>query len=489
MAAVQETIDLARSIDVDQYKYGFVTNIESELAPKGLNEDIVRYISAKKGEPDWLLDWRLEAYRRWLTLTEPTWARVDYPRIDFQDLHYYAAPKKTPGPKSLDEVDPELLRTYEKLGIPLREREVLLGVEGARVAVDAVFDSVSVVTTFKEELAKAGVIFCPISEAVREHPDLVRKYLGTVVPTSDNFYATLNSAVFSDGSFVYVPPGVRCPMELSTYFRINEQKTGQFERTLIIADKGSYVSYLEGCTAPKRDENQLHAAVVELVALEGAEIKYSTVQNWYPGDKDGKGGIYNFVTKRGDCRGARSKISWTQVETGSAITWKYPSCILRGEGSSGEFYSIAISNGYQQVDSGTKMIHLGANTTSKIISKGISAGRSQNTYRGQVSAHRKARGARNFTNCDSLLIGDECGAHTVPYIESKNASAVFEHEATTSKIAEDQLFYCMQRGLDEEAAVALIVNGFVKDVLQQLPMEFAVEAQKLIAVSLEGSVG
>ena len=489
MAAVKETVDLARSIDVDQYKYGFVTDIESELAPKGLNEDIVSYISAKKGEPEWMLNWRLDAFKRWKTLTEPTWSRVHYPEIDFQDLHYYSAPKKSPGPKSLDEVDPELLKMYEKLGIPLREREVLLGVEGARVAVDAVFDSVSVVTTFKDELAKAGVIFCPISEAVKEHPELVQKYLGTVVPVTDNFYATLNSAVFSDGSFVYIPPGVRCPMELSTYFRINEQKTGQFERTLIIADKGSYVSYLEGCTAPKRDENQLHAAVVELIALDDAEIKYSTVQNWYPGDKDGKGGIYNFVTKRGDCRGKNAKISWTQVETGSAITWKYPSCILRGEGSSGEFYSIAISNGYQQVDSGTKMIHLGANTTSKIISKGIAAGHSDNTYRGQVSAHRKARGARNFTNCDSLLIGDQCGAHTVPYIESKNASAVFEHEATTSKIAEDQLFYCMQRGLDSEAAVALIVNGFVKDVLQQLPMEFAVEAQKLIAVSLEGSVG
>ena len=489
MAAVKETVDLARSIDVDQYKYGFVTDIESELAPKGLNEDIVSYISAKKGEPEWMLNWRLDAFKRWKTLTEPTWSRVHYPEIDFQDLHYYSAPKKSPGPKSLDEVDPELLKMYEKLGIPLREREVLLGVEGARVAVDAVFDSVSVVTTFKDELAKAGVIFCPISEAVKEHPELVQKYLGTVVPVTDNFYATLNSAVFSDGSFVYIPPGVRCPMELSTYFRINEQKTGQFERTLIIADKGSYVSYLEGCTAPKRDENQLHAAVVELIALDDAEIKYSTVQNWYPGDKDGKGGIYNFVTKRGDCRGARSKISWTQVETGSAITWKYPSCILKGEGSSGEFYSIAISNGYQQVDSGTKMIHLGANTTSKIISKGISAGRSQNTYRGLVSAHRKAKNARNFTNCDSLLIGDECGAHTVPYIESKTATARFEHEATTSKIAEEQLFYCMQRGLDEESAVALIVNGFVKDVLQQLPMEFAVEAQKLIAVSLEGSVG
>ena len=489
MPAVKETVETVRKIDVDQYKYGFVTDIESELAPKGLDEDTVRFIPAKKNEPAWLLEWRLDAFRRWQTMQEPTWARVRYPEIDFQDLHYYAAPKKTPGPKSLDEVDPELLKTYEKLGIPLREREILAGVEGAKVAVDAVFDSVSVVTTFKEELAKAGVIFCAISEAVHTHPELVKQYLGTVVPTTDNFYATLNSAVFSDGSFVYIPPGVKCPMELSTYFRINEQKTGQFERTLIIADKGSYVSYLEGCTAPKRDEAQLHAAVVELIALDDAEIKYSTVQNWYPGDKDGKGGIYNFVTKRGDCRGQRSKISWTQVETGSAITWKYPSCILRGEGSSGEFYSIAISNGYQQVDSGTKMIHLGKNTTSKILAKGIAAGRSDNTYRGQVTAHRKATGARNFTNCDSLLIGDLCGAHTIPYIESKNSSAVFEHEATTSKIAEDQLFYCMQRGLDEEEAVALIVNGFVKDVLQQLPMEFAVEAQKLISISLEGSVG
>ncbi|SHG08219.1 Iron-regulated ABC transporter membrane component SufB [Kaistia soli DSM 19436] len=492
MPAVQETVDQVRRIDVDQYKYGFVTDIESDRAPKGLSEDIVRYISAKKNEPEWMLEWRLEAYRRWLTMTEPTWARVHYPKIDFDDLYYYSAPKSTKGPKSLDEVDPELLATYEKLGIPLREREILAGVEGAsdrRVAVDAVFDSVSVVTTFKEELKKAGVIFCAISEAIREYPDLVRKYLGTVVPTTDNFYATLNSAVFSDGSFVYVPEGVRCPMELSTYFRINERNTGQFERTLIIAEKGAYVSYLEGCTAPMRDENQLHAAVVELVALDDAEIKYSTVQNWYPGDKDGKGGIYNFVTKRGDCRGDRSKISWTQVETGSAITWKYPSCILRGDESQGEFYSIAVSNGYQQVDSGTKMIHLGKNTRSRIISKGIAAGRSDNTYRGLVSAHRKASGARNFTNCDSLLIGDQCGAHTVPYIESKNASAVFEHEATTSKIADDQLFYCLQRGLTSEEAVALIVNGFVKDVIQQLPMEFAVEAQKLISISLEGSVG
>ena len=489
MAAVQETVDKVRSIDVGEYKYGFVTDIETEKAPKGLSEEIVRFISAKKAEPDWLTQWRLEAYRRWLTMDEPKWARVEYSPIDYQNIYYYAAPKSTPGPRSLDEVDPELLRTYEKLGIPLREQEVLAGVERPRVAVDAVFDSVSVATTFKAELAKAGVIFCPISEAVRGHPDLVRKYLGSVVPTSDNFFATLNSAVFSDGSFVYVPPGVRCPMELSTYFRINERNTGQFERTLIIADKGAYVSYLEGCTAPKRDENQLHAAVVELIALEDAEIKYSTVQNWYPGDAEGRGGIYNFVTKRGDCRGARSKISWTQVETGSAITWKYPSCILRGDRSRGEFYSIAISNGRQQVDSGTKMIHLGKDTTSRIISKGIAAGHSQNTYRGQVSAHRLATGARNFTNCDSLLIGDKCGAHTTPYIEAKNSSATFEHEATTSKISEDQLFYCRQRGLSAEEATAVIVNGFVRDVLQQLPMEFAVEAQKLIAISLEGSVG
>ncbi|MBV9394757.1 MAG: Fe-S cluster assembly protein SufB [Methylobacteriaceae bacterium] len=489
MPAVRETVETVRSIDVDAYKYGFVTDIESDKAPKGLREDTVRFISAKKNEPAWLTEWRLDAYRRWLTMREPTWARVDYPPIAYQELYYYSAPKSTEGPRSLAEVDPELLRTYEKLGIPLREQEVLAGVQNARVAVDAVFDSVSVVTTFKEELAKAGVIFCPISEAVQNHPELVPKYLGSVVPVTDNFYATLNSAVFSDGSFVYIPPGVRCPMELSTYFRINEQNTGQFERTLIIADKGSYVSYLEGCTAPKRDENQLHAAVVELIALEDAEIKYSTVQNWYPGDAEGRGGIYNFVTKRGDCREARAKISWTQVETGSAITWKYPSCILRGDESRGEFYSIAISNGRQQVDSGTKMIHLGKNTTSRIISKGIAAGRSENTYRGQVSAHRRASGARNFTNCDSLLIGDRCGAHTVPYIEARNHSAVFEHEATTSKISEDQLFYCMQRGLSGEEATALIVNGFVRDVLQQLPMEFAVEAQKLIAVSLEGSVG
>jgi Fe-S cluster assembly protein SufB len=490
MAAVQETIDRVKAIDVDQYKYGFETIVDMEKAPKGLNEDVIRFISAKKGEPEWMLAWRLDAYKRWLTMKEPDWARVEYPKFDYNDIYYYAAPKMNEAPKSLDEVDPAILSAYEKLGIPLREQEILAGVEPKnRVAVDAVFDSVSVATTFKKELAEAGVIFCSISEAIREHPELVKKYLGTVVPVTDNYFATLNSAVFTDGSFVYIPPGVRCPMELSTYFRINEKNTGQFERTLIIADKGSYVSYLEGCTAPQRDENQLHAAVVELVTHDEAEIKYSTVQNWYPGDADGKGGIYNFVTKRGDCRGKNSIITWTQVETGSAITWKYPSCILRGDGSRGEFYSIAVSNGMQQVDSGTKMIHLGKNTTSRIISKGISAGRSQNTYRGLVSAHRKATGARNFTNCDSLLIGDKCGAHTVPYIESKTATAVFEHEATTSKISEDQLFYVMQRGLDEEEAVALIVNGFVKDVLQHLPMEFAVEAQKLISISLEGSVG
>jgi len=489
MPAVRETVDQVRQIDVDQYKYGFVTDIASDKAPKGLSEDTVHFISAKKGEPDWMLEWRLGAYRRWLTMTEPTWARVKYPKIDFNDLYYYSAPKSTKGPKSLDEVDPALLDMYEKLGIPLREREVLAGVEGARVAVDAVFDSVSVVTTFRDELKKAGVLFCSISEAIREYPEIVKKYLGSVVPTTDNFYATLNSAVFSDGSFVYIPEGVRCPMELSTYFRINEKNTGQFERTLIIAEKGAYVSYLEGCTAPMRDENQLHAAVVELVALEDAEIKYSTVQNWYPGDANGKGGIFNFVTKRGDCRGDRSKISWTQVETGSAITWKYPSVILRGDDSVGEFYSIAVSNGHQQIDSGTKMTHLGKRTKSRIISKGIAAGVSNNTYRGLVTSHRKATGARNYTNCDSLLIGDKCGAHTIPYIEAKNSSVTFEHEATTSKISDDQLFYARSRGLDSEAAVALIVNGFVKDVIQHLPMEFAVEAQKLISISLEGSVG
>ena len=489
MAAVQDTIDQVKAIDVDQYKYGFSTDLEVDKAPIGLNEDIVRLISAKKNEPDWMLEWRLDAYRRWLTMREPEWARLEYPKIDFNDIYYYAAPKMNAAPQTLDDVDPAILETYKKLGIPLREQEILAGVQTSKVAVDAVFDSVSVATTFKAELAKAGVIFCSISEAMREHPELVRKYLGTVVPVTDNYYATLNCAVFTDGSFVYVPKGVRCPMELSTYFRINERNTGQFERTLIIADEGSYVSYLEGCTAPQRDENQLHAAVVELITHDDAEIKYSTVQNWYPGDKDGKGGIYNFVTKRGDCRGKNSKISWTHVETGSAMTWKYPSCILRGDGSRGEFYSIAVSNGRQQVDSGTKMIHLGKNTTSRIISKGISAGHSQNTYRGQVSAHRKASNARNFTNCDSLLIGDQCGAHTVPYMEANNASAIFEHEATTSKISEEQMFYCQQRGLDAEEATALIVNGFVKDVLQQLPMEFAVEAQKLISISLEGSVG
>ena len=489
MAAVQETVEQVRKLDVDQYKYGFSTELEVDKAPKGLSEDIVRLISAKKGEPDWMLEWRLDAYRRWLTMEEPAWARVHYPKIDFNESYYYAAPKMNAAPQTIDDVDPAILDAYKKLGIPLREQEILAGVQTSKVAVDAVFDSVSVATTFKAELAKAGVIFCSISEAIREHPDLVRRYLGSVVPVTDNFYATLNCAVFTDGSFVYIPPGVRCPMELSTYFRINERNTGQFERTLVIADKGAEVSYLEGCTAPQRDENQLHAAVVELVALDDAEIKYSTVQNWYPGDADGKGGIYNFVTKRGDCRGANAKISWTQVETGSAITWKYPSCILRGDNSRGEFYSIAVSNGHQQVDSGTKMIHLGKNTTSRIISKGISAGKSQNTYRGLVSAHRKATNARNFTNCDSLLIGETCGAHTVPYLEAKNASAVFEHEATTSKISEDQMFYCRQRGLSAEEATALIVNGFVKDVLQQLPMEFAVEAQKLISISLEGSVG
>jgi Fe-S cluster assembly protein SufB len=489
MAAVQETIDQVRKIDVDQYKYGFETSIESIKAPKGLDETTVRYISAKKGEPEWLLNWRLEAFQRWKAMTEPTWARVHYPKIDFQDIYYYSAPKSTEGPKSLAEVDPQLIETYNKLGIPLKEQEILAGVSAPRVAVDAVFDSVSVVTTFKEELKKAGVIFCSISEAVREYPDLVKKYLGSVVPQSDNYYAALNSAVYSDGSFVYVPEGVRCPMELSTYFRMNEKDTGQFERTLIIADRGAYVSYLEGCTAPTRDTNQLHAAVVELIALDGAEIKYSTVQNWYPGDSQGKGGIYNFVTKRGDCRGNRSKISWTQVETGSAITWKYPSCILRGDDTRGEFYSIAVSNGHQQVDSGTKMIHLGKNSSSRIISKGIAAGHSQNTYRGLVSAHRKATNVRNFTNCDSLLIGDKCGAHTVPYIEAKNSTAHFEHEATTSKISDDMLFYCRQRGLSSEEAIALVVNGFVRDVLQHLPMEFMAETQKLIGISLEGSVG
>ena len=488
MAATAQTVAQVR--DLGKYKHGWETEIEMETAPKGLNEDIVRFISARKGEPGWMLDWRLKAYRHWLTMTEPTWAMVDYPAIDFQDIYYYAAPKSTEGPKSLDEVDPELLRTYEKLGIPLREQEVLAGVQGApKVAVDAVFDSVSVATTFKKELESYGVIFCSISEALQNHPELVRKYLGAVVPYTDNFYATLNAAVFSDGSFVYIPPGVHCPMELSTYFRINAKDTGQFERTLIIADAGSQVSYLEGCTAPMRDENQLHAAVVELVALQDAEIKYSTVQNWYPGDETGKGGIYNFVTKRGACRGDNSKIRWTQVETGSAITWKYPSCILQGDNSVGEFYSVAIANNAQQADTGTKMIHLGRNTRSRIISKGISAGRARNTYRGLVRMGPKALNGRNFTQCDSLLIGDRCGAHTVPYIESRNRTAKVEHEATTSRIGEDQLFYCRQRGIGEEDAVALIVNGFCKEVLQELPMEFAVEAQKLVGISLEGSVG
>jgi Fe-S cluster assembly protein SufB len=488
MPAAKQTIEHVETLE--RYQHGFITDIAQEMAPKGLSEATVRYISAQKNEPEWMLEWRLEAFQRWLALDEPDWARVKFPRIDYQDSYYYAAPKTKAGPASLEEVDPELLATYAKLGIPLREQEVLAGVAGSpRYAVDAVFDSVSVVTTFKKELAAAGVIFCSMSEAIREHGDLVRQYLGTVVPVSDNYFACLNSAVFSDGSFVYVPPGVRCPMELSTYFRINAAESGQFERTLIIADAGAYVSYLEGCTAPMRDENQLHAAVVELVTLDDAEIKYSTVQNWYPGDAQGRGGIYNFVTKRADCRGDRSKVSWTQVETGSAITWKYPSCVLRGESSSGEFYSIAITNNYQQADTGTKMIHLGANTRSRIISKGISAGHSSNTYRGLVSAHPKAKGARNFTQCDSLLIGKHCAAHTTPYIEARNGSARFEHEATTTRLSDDQLFYVMQRGLSQEEAVQLLVNGFVKDVLQELPMEFAVEAQKLVAISLEGSVG
>jgi Fe-S cluster assembly protein SufB len=485
MTPPAETATVFEDAAKKEYQYGFVTDIESEFAPKGLNEDIVRYISDKKGEPEWLLEWRLVAYRHWLTMTEPKWAFVKYPEIDFQDTYYYAAPKRDEDmPQSLDEVDPKLLETYEKLGIPLAEQAILAG-----VAVDAVFDSVSVATTFKDKLTEAGVVFCPISEAVQTHPELVKKYLGSVVPYADNFYATLNSAVFSDGTFVYVPKGVRCPMELSTYFRINAANTGQFERTLIIADEGSYVSYLEGCTAPMRDENQLHAAVVELIAMDDAEIKYSTVQNWYPGDEEGKGGIYNFVTKRGICRGKNSKISWTQVETGSAVTWKYPSCILEGDNSTGEFYSVAITNNYQQADTGTKMIHVGKNTKSTIISKGISAGHGQNTYRGLVKALAGADGARNYTQCDSLLIGDECGAHTVPYIEVSNPGTQVEHEATTSKISEDQLFYCQQRGLDPEAAVSLIVNGFCKEVLKELPMEFAVEAQKLLGVTLEGSVG
>ena len=485
MSIDANTAEQVKELEVDKYKYGFVTDIEMETAPKGLNEDIIRFISSKKEEPHWLLEWRLKAYRHWLTMEEPDWAKVGYDPIDYQDLYYYAAPKTIDRPKSLDEVDPELLKTYEKLGIPLKEQELLSGV----VAVDAVFDSVSVATTYKAKLTEMGVIFCSISEAVREYPELVKKYIGSVVPYSDNYFATLNSAVFTDGSFVYIPKGLRCPMELSTYFRINAENTGQFERTLIIADEGSYVSYLEGCTAPQRDENQLHAAVVELVTLDNAEIKYSTVQNWYPGDENGVGGIYNFVTKRGACRGDNSKISWTQVETGSAVTWKYPSCILQGDNSIGEFYSVAITNNAQQADTGTKMIHIGKNTRSTVISKGISAGRADNTYRGLVKIMPKAEGARNFTQCDSLLIGNKCGAHTIPYIESRNPSARVEHEATTSKISEDQMFYCMQRGLSSEAAVSLIVNGFCKEVMKELPMEFAVEAQKLIGISLEGSVG
>ncbi len=484
MASVPDTIAAVRAVAGDKYRYGFVTDIETETAPKGLDENTIRFISTKKSEPEWLLEWRLRAYRSWTQMVEPNWAKVGYPPIDYQDAHYYSAPKAKDGPKSLEEIDPELLRTYEKLGIPLREQERLAG-----VAVDAVFDSVSVATTFRKKLEDYGVIFCSISDAVQKHPELVRKYLGSVVPYADNFFATLNSAVFTDGSFAYIPEGVRCPMELSTYFRINAAQTGQFERTLIIADRGSYVSYLEGCTAPMRDENQLHAAVVELVALDDAEIKYSTVQNWYPGDEQGKGGIYNFVTKRGACRGRNSKISWTQVETGSAITWKYPSCILQGDNSIGKFYSIAITNHYQQADTGTKMIHIGRNTRSTIISKGISAGKAQNTYRGLVRILPAAASARNHTQCDSLLIGDQCGAHTVPYIESRNRTARVEHEATTSKISEDQLFYCRQRGLSAEDSVSLIVNGFCKEVLQELPMEFAVEAQKLVSISLEGSVG
>ena len=486
MSATAQTVaDVERL--AERYKYGFVTEIESETAPKGLSEDVIRFISAKKEEPEWLLEWRLEAYAKWQRMSEPNWAKLGYPPIDYQDSYYYSAPKLKDAPKSLDEVDPELLQTYEKLGIPLKEQEMLAGVRN--VAVDAVFDSVSVATTFKAKLAEAGVIFCSISEAVREYPDLVKKYLGSVVPQDDNFFAALNCAVYTDGSFVYVPKGVKCPMELSTYFRINAENTGQFERTLIIADEGSYVSYLEGCTAPMRDENQLHAAVVELVAHKDAEIKYSTVQNWYPGDENGKGGIYNFVTKRALCQGDRSKVMWTQVETGSAITWKYPSCILQGDDSQGEFYSVAIANNMQQADTGTKMIHIGKRTRSRIISKGISAGRAQNSYRGLVKMLPSADRGRNYTQCDSLLIGDKCGAHTFPYIESQNRSARIEHEATTSKISEDQLFYCRQRGIGEEEAVALVVNGFCREVLQQLPMEFAVEAQKLVGISLEGSVG
>ena len=479
----QEKVSALEAVS-DTYHYGFETQILSETAPKGLNEEIIRFISAKKKEPQWLLDFRLKAYRHWLTMKEPTWAKVSYPPIDYQDIYYYAAPKSAEAPKSLDEVDPELLKTYDKLGVPLHERELLAG-----VAVDAVFDSVSVATTFRDKLAKQGIIFCSISEAVQNHPDLVKKYLGSVVPYTDNFFACLNSAVFTDGTFVYIPKDVRCPMELSTYFRINAKKSGQFERTMIIADDRSYVSYLEGCTAPQRDENQLHAAIVEIIVMNDAEVKYSTVQNWYPGDKDGKGGIYNFVTKRGLCKGVNSKLSWTQVETGSAVTWKYPSCVLMGDNSVGEFYSVAITNNYQQADTGTKMIHIGKSTSSTIVSKGISAGKSQNTYRGLVKMGKSADNARNFSQCDSLLIGSSCGAHTLPYMTGSNPSASIEHEATTSKISDEQLFYCRQRGLDAEEAVSLIVNGFCKDVMQKLPMEFAVEASRLVAVTLEGSVG
>src|SRR5882757_2280561 len=486
MPAVQETVDQVRRIDVDQYKYGFVTDIESDKAPKGLSEDIVRFISAKKNEPQWMLDWRLKAYRYWLLLDhhEPKWANIKYPAIDYQDIIYYSAPKQKINPKNLDEIDPELRRTFEKLGISLEEQKRLTG-----VAVDAVIDSISIGTSFKKQLSELGIIFCSMSEAIQEHPELIKKYLGSVVPITDNYFSALNAAVFSDGSFCYIPEGVRCPMELSTYFRINAENTGQFERTLIIADAGSYVSYLEGCTAPMRDENQLHAAVVELVTQENAEIKYSTVQNWYPGDKNGMGGVYNFVTKRGICKGNHSKISWTQVETGSAITWKYPSVILKGDYSTGEFYSVAVTNNYQQADTGTKMMHLGKNTRSRIVSKGISAGFSNNSYRGLVHVSKNASNSRNFSQCDSLLLGDKCGAHTFPYIEVRNNTAVVEHEATTSKIGEDQIFYCNQRGIDTETAVALIINGFAKKVMNQLPMEFAVEAQKLLAISLEGSVG
>jgi len=475
---------IIQEITSREYEHGWVANLESDSAPKGLNEGIIRFISERKSEPSWLLEWRLKAYRHWLTMDEPKWPNVRYGPINYQDIIYYSAPKKKETPKSLDEIDPELLRTFEKLGISLTEQKRLTG-----IAVDAVLDSVSVATTFKDKLGELGIVFCSFSEAVREHPELVKKYLGSVVPSTDNYFAALNSAVFSDGSFCYIPPGVRCPMELSTYFRINAANTGQFERTLIVAEEGSYVSYLEGCTAPMRDENQLHAAVVELYAMKNAEVKYSTVQNWYPGNKEGVGGIYNFVTKRGLCAGDNAKISWTQVETGSAITWKYPSCILKGDNSIGEFYSVAVTNNFQQADTGTKMIHLGKNTKSRIVSKGISAGKSQNSYRGQVHIHKRASNARNFSQCDSLLLGDRCGAHTFPYIDVENSSSRVEHEATTSKIGEDQIFYCQQRGIDEEAAVALIVNGYAKEVLNQLPMEFAVEAQKLLALTLEGSVG